>query len=92
MAVSDKTDVLITSYTRRPFPALQDSVKEYLQYELERIESTLNSLETAAIQVTDTAPSKPIKGMVRYNQAPWYPLGGTTVALVVYNGTAWVAV
>ena len=92
MAISTKDDVTVTEYTRRPFPALEGSIKYFIQSEFERIENCLNSLTIGSIQVTDAAPEKPLKGMVRYNTSPWFPLGGSTVSLVVYNGTAWVAV
>tara|TARA_Y100001951_G_C11276087_1_gene262032 strand:+ start:430 stop:708 length:279 start_codon:yes stop_codon:yes gene_type:complete len=92
MALSDKTDVLITEYIRRQLPDLEESIKLYIQEELKSIEITTSSLATAAIQVTDKAPDKPVKGMVRYAVSPWDPLSNGFSGLVVYNGTAWAAV
>ena len=92
MALSDRTDLLITDYQNRSFPDLEESVRLYLQEELKNIEAAVASLATAAIQVTDKAPEKPIKGMVRYAVTGWDPLGDGSTGLMVYNGTAWVAV
>jgi len=92
MPLSDRTDLLITDYEQRQFPDLEESVRLHLQEELKAIETAIASLSNAAIQVTDDAPEKPVKGMVRYAVTGWDPLGDGTTGLVVYNGTAWVAV
>lgn len=92
MAVSDKSNVVVSKYVRQQYPQLEEGVRRYIQDELQRIEQSLASVANAAIQVTDTAPDNPIKGMVRYAVSPWNPLGNGTTGLVVYNGTAWVAV
>ena len=92
MAVSDKTDLLVSKYVRRQFPQLEEGVRRYIQDELQRIEQSISTVADAAIQVTDTPPDNPVKGMVRYNISPWDPLGDSSTGLVVYNGTSWVAV
>lgn len=92
MALSDRTDLLVKDYQNRMFPELEESVKLYLQEELKNIESAVVALNTAAIQVTDKAPAAPVRGMVRYAVTGWDPLGNGTTGLMVYNGTAWVAV
>lgn len=92
MAVSDKTNVVVQTYTRGQYPVMDEGIKRYFQDELQRIETAINSLATAAIQVTDSPPQNPIKGMVRYAVSPWDPLGNGYTGLVVYNGTAWAAV
>jgi len=92
MPLSDRTDLLITDYQNRSFPELEESIRLHLQEELKNIETAIASLTTAAIQVTDKAPEKPVKGMVRYAVTGWDPLGDGSTGLVVYNGTAWVAV
>ena len=92
MAVSDKTDLLVSKYVRRQYPQLEEGVRRYIQNELQRIEQSITTLADAAIQVTDTPPDNPVKGMVRYNISPWDPLGDSSTGLVVYNGTSWVAV
>ena len=92
MALSDRTDLLITDYEQRQFPELEESVRLHLQEELKAIETAIASLANAAIQVTDDAPEKPVKGMVRYAVTGWDPLGDGTTGLVVYTGNAWVAV
>jgi len=92
MPLSDRTDLLITDYEQRQFPELEESVRLHLQEELKAIETAIASLSNAAIQVTDDAPEKPVKGMVRYAVTGWDPLGDGSTGLVVYNGTAWVAV
>ena len=92
MAVSDKTDLLVSKYVRRQYPQLEEGVRRYIQNELQRIEQSISTVADAAIQVTDTPPDNPVKGMVRYNISPWDPLGDSSTGLVVYNGTSWVAV
>ena len=92
MAVSDKTDLIVSKYVRRQYPQLEEGVRRYIQNELQRIEQSIATLADAAIQVTDTPPDNPVKGMVRYNISPWDPLGDSSTGLVVYNGTSWVAV
>lgn len=92
MAVSDKTDLLVSKYVRRQYPQLEEGVRRYIQNELQRIEQSIATVADAAIQVTDTPPDNPVKGMVRYNISPWDPLGDSSTGLVVYNGTSWVAV
>ena len=64
MTVSDKTNVVVQTYSRGQYP----------------------------VQVADSPPENPIKGMVRYAVSPWNPLSNGFSGLVVYNGTAWAAV
>lgn len=92
MALSDRTNVLVQSYSRSQYPVLEEGVRRYFQDELQRIEIAINTLAQAAIQVAENPPDTPIKGMVRYAVSPWNPLGNGFTGLVVYNGTAWVAV
>jgi hypothetical protein len=93
MALSDKTNLLVQKYVRRQYPELEEGLRRYLTDELQRIEVATASLANASIQVTDNPPENPVKGMVRFATTGWEPLGnGTTNFLVVYNGTAWVAV
>jgi len=92
MALSDKTNQLITKYTRRQFPELEEGVRLYIQDELRRIELSANTLTEAAIQVAEAPPANPVRGMVRYAVSPWNPLSNGFSGLVVYNGTAWAAV
>lgn len=92
MAVSDKTDLVVTKYVRRQYPELEEGVRRYTQDELQRIEQSILTLAEAAIQVTDKTPDNPVKGMVRFNISPWDPLGNGSSGLVVFNGTSWVAV
>jgi len=92
MALSDKTNLLIQQYKRQPLPVIGDNLGGYLIEELRRIENTLDTLTKASIQVADVAPDNPVKGMVRYNTSDWDALGDSSTGLVVYNGTAWVAV
>ena len=92
MALNDKTDQLVTKYVRRQFPELEDGIRRYIQDELQRIEQSISTLASASIQVADAAPDNPVKGMVRYAVTGWDPLGDGSTGLMVYNGTAWVAV
>lgn len=92
MALSDKTNLLVTKYSRRQYPELEDGVRRYITDELQRIENSIASLGEASIQVADNAPENPVKGMVRFAVSGWDPLGDGSTGLMVYNGTAWVAV
>ena len=92
MTLSDRTNVLVQNYSRSQYPVLEEGVRRYFQDELQRIEIAIKQLAQAAIQVAENPPDTPIKGMVRYAVSPWNPLGNGFTGLVVYNGTAWVAV
>ena len=92
MALSDKTNLLIKAYRRQTLPVIDENLGGYLIEELRRIEIAMESLSQAAIQVADVEPDNPVKGMVRYNTSSWDALGDSSTGLVVYNGTAWVAV
>ena len=92
MALSDKTNQLVKDYIRQQYPTLEEGVQQYIDDELARIELALSSVTRAAIQVADNAPENPVKGMVRYAISGWDPLGDGSTGLMVYNGTAWVAV
>lgn len=93
MALSDKLNLIVNRYVRRQLPTLRDDdVGRFLQEELRELEAAIQSLADASVQVTDREPEGLRKGMVRYAVSPWNPLGNGTQGLVVYNGTAWVAV
>jgi len=92
MPLNDKSNQLVTKYVRRQFPELEDGIRRYISDELQRIEQSISTLASASIQVTDAAPDNPVKGMVRYAVTGWDPLGDGSTGLMVYNGTAWVAV
>lgn len=91
MALNDKTNVLVQSYSRTQFPVLEEGMRRYIQDELQRIENSIRTLVQAAVQVSEDPPDSPVKGMIRYAVAPWNPTGSGD-GLVIYNGTAWVAV
>jgi len=92
MPLESKTNVLVSRYARRRLPNLDASIQMYIQEELQRIETTINQLADAAIQVADDEPETKRKGMVRYAVSPWNPLGNNYEGLVVYNGSTWVQV
>jgi hypothetical protein len=92
MAINQKTDQLVHDYVRRALPSLEASMKQYLSDELQNIERSLGSIGDASIQVADAPPANARKGMVRYAVSPWNPLGNSATGLMVYNGSAWVAV
>ena len=92
MALSDRTDLLVKDYLHRNYPEIESGVRQYLEDELQKIEQSIQTLADASIQVADDAPDNPRKGMVRYAVTGWDPLGDGSTGLMVYNGTAWVAV
>ena len=94
MATNVKTDSLVTRYSRGLYPQNENDLHRFLQNELLRIDTFSNEVAEASITVTDAPPTNPKKGMVRYAVDGWFPLGGSSgdEGLVVYNGTAWVAV
>lgn len=92
MAVNEKNNVVIQKYNRSNVPLLDIDLRKYIQDELQRLETAIRSLSIAGVEVLDEPPLNPIRGMVKYNVSPWDPLGNGSSGLVVYNGTAWVAV
>ena len=92
MPINEQTDLVLRQYVRKNFPTIEASVNNYISDELQRIENVINSLSEAAIQATDQEPANPRKGTVRFNVLPWDALGNNSQGMVVYNGTAWVAV
>lgn len=92
MAIDDNQNVVVNNYIRSQIPILEEGLGIYLQNELQRIERSIQQLTNASIQVAEKSPDSPIKGMVRYAVSPWNPLSNGFSGLVVYNGTAWVAV
>jgi hypothetical protein len=92
MAVNEKTNAVIQPYNRSNVPVLDVDLRKYIQDELQRLEASIRSLNTAGIEVLDEPPLNPVRGMVKYNITPWDALGNGSEGLVVYNGTAWVAV
>ena len=92
MAVNEKNNAVIQPYTRSNVPLLDVDLRKYIQDELQRLETSIRSLNTAGIEVLDEPPLNPVRGMVKYNISPWDALGDSSEGLIVYNGTAWVAV
>ena len=92
MAVDSKTNVTVQGYTRSQYPVFEEGMRRYLQEELQRLENAIRQLQVAAIVVADVEPENKIRGMVRYAVSPWNPLSNGFSGLVVYNGSAWVAV
>jgi len=97
MAVNEVTDLTLREYTQTNLVGSPESnydkvLNTHILSELQQIQTALKSLAEASIQSTDQAPSKPKRGMVRYNVLPWNPLSDSSQGLVVYNGSAWVAV
>jgi len=92
MAVNENSDLLIKQYIRRYIPELEESIQTFIQGELQGIEASIRSLTDGSVQTTDQAPAKPKRGMVRFSTLPWNPLSNNAEGLVVYNGSAWVAV
>jgi hypothetical protein len=93
MSINENTDLVLREYKSSPMPTSAEALITHLQEEFRRLEDNLRNMSEAAIQVVDTPPISPRKGSVKYVKSPWDPLGdGTENILVVYNGTAWVAV
>jgi hypothetical protein len=93
MTINENTDLVLREYKSSPIPSSTEALLSHLQEEFRRLEDNLRSISEAVIQVVDTAPVSPRKGSVKYVKSPWDPLDdGTENILVVYNGTAWVAV
>lgn len=92
MALEDNQNIIITPYSRRNTPRLDESMKFFIREEFQQIEATLRSVVDACPQVANKEPETPRRGMVRYAVSPWDPLGNSYSGLVVFNGTAWVQV
>lgn len=92
MTIDGKTNVVVSGYSRTQYPVFEEGMRRYLQDELQRIENAIRQIQVATIVVSEIEPLNPIKGMVRYAVSPWNPLSNSFSGLVVYNGSAWVAV
>ncbi|MGB0817856.1 MAG: hypothetical protein ACPGQQ_03030 [Candidatus Puniceispirillaceae bacterium] len=92
MAVNSKTHIVHQGYQRGKPPVLEQNIINYLQDELQRIETAIRTIGAGSIEVLDEPPINPLKGSVRYNISPWDPLGDGSEGLVLWNGTAWVDV
>lgn len=95
MAVNEKTDSLVTKYTRGNLPNTPEALSQFIRDELTRIEGFANASSEASIQTADKPVVNPKRGMVRYAVAPWFPVASVTsgdTGLVVYNGATWVLV
>ena len=76
MALSEKTNLLVTDYTRQQYPQIEEGVRRYIQEELRRIETSIGTLIRSSVQVADDPPENPVKGMIRYAVSPWNPGSG----------------
>ena len=90
MVASNVTDLVVNQYIRQPVPVNKDGMDTYLSGQLQEIENSMKTIGEGSIQVADTAPARPLKGMVRYAISPWDPLGDSFQGLVVYSGTTWL--
>lgn len=92
MAVNPKSNAVLSGYSRGTTPILEEDLRNYIQEELQRIETSIRSLVTSGVEVLDEPPLNPIKGMVKFNILPWDALGDSSEGLVVYDGTSWTDV
>ena len=84
-----RNDGVVTPYVRgNPTSSPQD-MPLFIMTELRRLEQTVAQLTSLTPQVSTRAPISPLTGMIRFNKAPWNPLG-TGDGWVRYNGTAWI--
>src|ERR1044072_5183767 len=88
------------SYSRGRQPSLESQefrqnfspFSIFADEEFADLESVLKALNLLVIQVSEAEPAVPLKGMVRYAIAPWFPISSTGPdddGLVVFDGTAW---
>jgi hypothetical protein len=90
MAIT-KDDAVVSPYvTGQPPTTSQDTIR-FLMLELRKLEQTIQTITDLTTQVAISEPSKKLTGMIRWNKAPWDPLG-TGDGLVKWNGSAWTAV
>jgi hypothetical protein len=90
MAVNQKTELTVQSYsaTTIPSPTDTEGLVRYLIRERQLLQATLTSLVNAAPQATDAAPFNPQNGMIRYAEGAWAAsLAG--VGLYVYKAGVW---
>lgn len=86
-----KDDATITPYTVGLPPGSKDDTIRFLVLELRRVEATLQNITLLTPQVAIKEPAKKLTSMIRWNKAPWDPLG-TGDGLVKWTGSAWTAV
>lgn len=93
MAVNQKTELTVTTYsaTTIPSPTDTEGLVRYLIRERQLLQATLTSLVNAATQATDAAPLNPQNGMIRYAEGAWATsMAGT--GLYVFKTGAWVKI
>lgn len=81
-------DGTVTPYKRSPVTSDIDTIL-FLNNELRKLELTIQQLVDMTPQVATNPPTFKKTGMIRFNKAPWNPLG-TGDGKVYWNGTAWV--
>ena len=90
MPANTVTDLVVNQYIRQPVPLNKDGMDVYLSGQLQEIENSMKTVGEGSLQVVDTPPARPLKGMLRYAVTPWDPLGNGFQGLVVYSGGAWL--
>lgn len=90
MVANTVTDLVVNQYIRQPVPRNPEGMNVYLSGQLQEIENSMKTVGEGSLQVVDQAPSRPLKGMLRYAVTPWDPLASGFQGLVVYSGSAWL--
>jgi len=90
MATNTVTDLVVNQYIRQPVPQNPEGMAVYLSGQLQEIENSMKTVGEGSLQVVDSPPARPLKGMLRYAVTPWDPLGNGFQGLVVYSGSAWI--
>ena len=90
MAIT-KDDAFVSPYKMLGPPSSPTGMLTFLEGELRRLENTVQQLAYLIPQVAIAEPTKKLTGMIRWNKAPWDPMG-TGDGLVKWTGSAWAAV
>ena len=90
MATNTVTDLVVNQYIRQPVPQNPEGMAVYLSGQLQEIENSMKTVGEGSLQVVDSPPARPLKGMLRYAVSPWDPLSNGFQGLVVYSGNAWL--
>jgi hypothetical protein len=86
---TDRGDILIQPYLKAERPALEESIKAYIDGELQKLQETIDLLTEAAVTVTDVEPTAPRVPSVRYQKQPWDPFDDGSEGLVYWDGASW---
>ena len=86
-----RQDAVVVPYVQGVPPSDPKNTLFFLLTEIKRLENTVQQLTNICPQAAISEPDRKLTGMIRWNKAPWDPIGAGD-GLVKWNGSAWTAV